>query len=414
MRPIGTLLLSISLAALLGSSACSRSSDPPAPGRETGGLLNQGGNHNAAGSGGNVNDMTGGARANTGGAQTGAGGMLGDFPVPNCAKPADLGVRLIGRYDGCTSGGVRMAWSGTGFIARFKGTGLRVTQSGEPVQYTVLVDGVIMPVLKTQSGEQTYEVVSGLASGEHIVEVYRRGEASFGTTTLLAIDAIGGALLEPPTPLNRRIEVFGDSITCGYGNEGEKASCPFSADTQNHYLSYAAILARRFDSELSTVAWSGKGVVINYGGDTGITLPQMIDRAIPESDASVWDYSLKPAPQVVMINLGTNDFSTDNDPSDEEFFDKYLILLRTIRARYPGAFILATVGPLLAEPDKTKAESGIIAAIKTLNDEGDNAAFAYKMQSGNANPGCDWHPGLATHKAMAEELGAVLVDKLGW
>lgn len=408
-RLIQSLLGLVLLAAVSAGSACSESAEE-IPSTSSGG----GGQTSESGSGGQA------SQPGSGGAEPGSGGQMnevgsgGTLAKPDCAPPEDLGVRLVGRYDGCSPGGVRMAWSGSGFIARFDGTGLSMSQSGSAVQYTVLVDSVIQPVLKTESGEQNYELASGLEPGEHVVEVYRRGEASFGATTLLAVNVTGGALLEPPARAARRIEVFGDSITCGYGNEGANATCPFSADTENHYLSYGAILARRFDADLSTVAWSGKGVVINYGGEMSTTLPEMVERAIPGSESSVWDYSLEPAPQVVLINLGTNDFSTENDPTPESFLEGYLGMLRGIRARYPEALILCTIGPLLSGPDLTKAESGIQSAVEQLTAAGDTAVFAYKMQTGNANPGCDWHPGLATHEAMAEELGVALSAQLGW
>src|SRR5690606_9772530 len=296
----------------------------------------------------------------------------------------------------------------------FNGTGLSFTQSGASVQYTVLVDGELEPNLATQSGEHTYVIATDLEPGEHTAEIYRRGEASFGATSLLAVEVEDGELLDPPPRADRTIEVIGDSITCGYGNEGDSASCSFSADTENHYLTYAAIMARSFDAELSTVAWSGKGVVVNYGGDMSTTLPEMMERAVPSSNTSVWDYSAAPEPDVVIINLGTNDFSTDNDPSDEDFVAGYGSLLESIRSRYPSAFILCTVGPLLSGTDLAKARDGIEAAVSQRQDAGDDAISAYSMLTGNPSPGCDWHPSLATHEAMAEELGSVIEEELGW
>lgn len=369
----------------------------------------------AAASGGTgVSGGTDGGTASGGAAVDGSGGAKGDLAEPDCPPPEDLGVHLVGRYDGCADAGVNMSWSGTGFVARFSGTGLSFTQSGSSVQYTIVVDGAVQPNLETEQGEHSYQATSGLSSGEHLVEVYRRGEASFGTTTLLSVDVAGGELLAPPQSAERHIEIYGDSITCGYGNEGESASCPFSADTENHYLSYGAILAREFDADLSTVAWSGKGVVINYGGDTSTTLPEMSERANPNSDTSVWDYSLAPEPDVVVINLSTNDFSTDNDPSAEEFLNGYVALLHSIRARYPDAFMLCTVGPLLSGTDLDQARTGISDAVKMLRDAGDQHVLAYEMQAGNPSPGCDWHPSLAAHESMAAELGAVVASELGW
>ncbi len=413
MKLTHRILWSFTLVLAFGGAACSQSEEHSEAGSGENGQTGPQGTGGAAamsGSGGEGTAMSSGGAVKI----PGTGGTPSALPQPDCPAPVNLGVRLVGRYDGCTAGGVRMAWSGTGFIARFEGTGLTFTQSGNAVQYTVLIDQVLQPVLQTQNGQQMYEAASGLIAGEHVIEVYRRGEASFGTTTLLSVDAVGGTLLDPPAPSARRIEIFGDSITCGYGNEGDSPSCPFSADTENHYLSYGAILARQFGAELSTVAWSGKGVVVNYGGDMSTTIPEMADRAIPESEASIWDYSLAPAPQLVVLNLGTNDFSTDSAPTEEEFSATYLALLRTLRARYPSALLLCTIGPLLTGADKLKAESGIASAVQTLNNEGDAAAVAHAMQAGNPNPGCDWHPAVATHETMAQELGGVVSSQLGW
>ena len=191
-------------------------------------------------------------------------------------------------------------------------------------------------------------------------------------------------------------------------------SCPFSIDTENHYMTYGAILAREFDAALSTVAWSGKGVVSNYGGDMGTTLPEMVDRALPGSESSVWDYSLLPTSDLVVINLGTNDFSTDNDPSPEDFSAGYAALLRVIRARHPEAFILCTLGPLLSGTDLSTAALAIESAIAERANEGDTAIVYHPMQTGNPSPGCDWHPSIATHEAMAEELSTVVATALGW
>jgi hypothetical protein len=51
---------------------------------------------------------------------TGSGGTAGftACPIP------DMGVRFVGRVDGCDANAVRYAWSGSGFVARFSGTGV--------------------------------------------------------------------------------------------------------------------------------------------------------------------------------------------------------------------------------------------------------------------------------------------------
>lgn len=323
----------------------------------------------------------------------------------SCAPPKDLGVRMLGRFDGCNPNGPRSSWSGSGFVARFTGTGLRMSVSGPAVRFTALVDGHTRSEFVTAPGKGKYVVASGLDPGEHTVSVSRQGEASFGAIVLEGVEPITGELLAPPPAPALRIEVVGDSISAGYGNEGTSPSCPFSADTENHDLTYGAILARSLGAELSTVAWSGKGIVSNYGGNREQPMPTLYDRAEPNDVRSVWNYDAWQA-DLVIVNLGTNDYSTNNDPEDDEFTRAYERLLTTIRLRYPGARILCTLGPLLAGSDLTKAETNIRAAVARRTLAGDQLVQFHAMRVTNSNPGCDWHPGLATHAAMAKDLEA--------
>ncbi|HEY5959907.1 MAG TPA: SGNH/GDSL hydrolase family protein, partial [Polyangiaceae bacterium] len=204
----------------------------------------------------------------------------------------------------------------------------------------------------------------------------------------------------------------GDSISCGYGNEGTSPDCRFSAETENHYLSYGAILARRFGAELSTVAWSGRGVVKNYNGQAGDVMPVLYDRALPETSTSTWQPS-EPY-HAVIVNLGTNDFSTEPDPEMGQFVVGYVTLLATIRAHHPKAFVLCTIGPMLGPADRERAEAGIAAAVAERNSAGDRRIEMFRMRTQNDKPGCDWHPGLTTHQRIAAELAVPLRHALDW
>jgi lysophospholipase L1-like esterase len=116
----------------------------------------------------------------------------------------------------------------------------------------------------------------------------------------------------------------------------------------------------------------------------------------------------------VIINLGTNDYSTAASPTDELFTSTYQRFLEHLRAKYPDAFILCTVGPMLTGSMLASARHNISAAVTARNDAGDSRVKAYEMTTQNTNPGCDSHPGLATHEAMAKELEAELKTELGW
>jgi lysophospholipase L1-like esterase len=325
--------------------------------------------------------------------------------TPDLNPGTSRAPRFVGRVQRITEVGARYAWSGSGFQLRFFGQGA-VAHFNDPGNWhTLLVDGQLQPPLQTHAGQTRYVLAQDLPLGEHLVEVYRRSEALFGATELLGLEIPGGHLLPPPAAFSRQIEIVGDSISCGYGNEGTSPECKFSPATENHYLSYGALLARALDAELSTVAWSGRGVVKNYNGEAGPFMPALYDRTLPESD-SRWIATT--TADAVIVNLGTNDFSTEPDPSLDDFVPAYIALLEAIRRAHPAAFILCTVGPMLPAEDLARASQGIGRAVLERVRRGDSRVAQHTLLTGNLEPGCDGHPGLATHQRMSAELLQVL------
>lgn len=110
----------------------------------------------------------------------------------------------------------------------------------------------------------------------------KRTEADMGITRFMGFVLEDNGELFPlsETP-NRRIEFIGNSITCGYGTEGNNKDERFKPDTENNCKSYAAILARAFSADAHFIAHSGKGLVRNYDDkksvfDTHDTMPDAI------------------------------------------------------------------------------------------------------------------------------------------
>lgn len=321
--------------------------------------------------------------------------------------PAAPAVHYVGRHDASDPGHVRMGWSGVGAVVRFAGTGASVRLDDKGRYWTVVVDGQVQPTLATAPGEQLYPLATGLAPGEHTVELYRRTEGSFGPTVMSGFE-LEGELLAPP-PVQRRIEIVGDSITCGYGDEGV-SPCSFSAETENHYLTYGAVAARALGAELSTVAWSGKGVVNNYDHDVFEPLPQIYDRLLA-SDGAPWSFAWQP--DAVVINLGTNDFSTGDDPPEAVFVPAYVAFLGHLRDVYPDTFILA-VAPTLFGDEATMVSGYLQSAVDQRHMAGDAEVAFANVNVDWIGSGCDGHPTVATHAGMGARLTEELQAHLGW
>lgn len=408
------MLASVAFVCVVLSAGCTDgSSGQRGPSGGTGGSAAGG-----ATSSGGTNGVTGGTNASGGAVATGAASASGGAGAATEGSTGSEGtpeVRFTGRMDFRDPAKPTYAWSGSGMIARFHGTSVAVQLSGRQ-QYTVVLDGVVQPKLSALNGANA--IAQGLTAGTHTIELYRRTEASEGLAQFLGFDFGDGELLPPPPPAARRLEIVGDSITCGYGIEGADQNCGFTPDTENHYLTYGAIAARDLGAELITIAWSGKGVVCNYGDEENSCtnpLPTYYDRILPDRPSSQWDFSSF-QPDAVVINLGTNDFSTSEDPTQAEFESAYAAFLKHIREKYPNAYLLCTNGPMLTGADLDLVRSYLGNVVQALRASGDNNVTSFELvpQDSADGYGCDWHPSPVTHQKMADQLKAALKSALGW
>jgi lysophospholipase L1-like esterase len=324
------------------------------------------------------------------------------------------GVRWIGRVDITDPARPRFAWSGTGFAARFSGTALaaRLNNDGACIFKTV-VDGAPQPPFTANAGTGTYPLASGLAAGTHVVELYRQTEATQGHSRLLGLTVDDGALTDPPPGPRRLLEIVGDSISCGYGILGTLADTDGLA-TESHWDAYPAVLARALGAEVSTIAASGRGVIRNYAGDAVDTLPMIYGRVLANAPAPLWSFHLQP--QAVVINLGTNDISNDKGDPGRAFQDAYLTLVETIRAHYPGAYILCTIGPLTSDGEAAIIRGylrGVVAARAAAGDTRVESFDRITPQTPDRFA-CDYHPNVAENARVAGLLADRLRAKLGW
>ncbi len=336
--------------------------------------------------------------------------------LPQGSIPAAPGVQYIGRFDTSDSAGPRFAWSTSTIKANFKGTGIsaKLKSSGDNY-FNVIIDGVVKTPINTPAGSSaSYTLASGLTNGTHTVELVKRTEAQTGEVQFLGFTVTDGSLLAPPPASSKRIEFIGDSITCGYGNEGTSQYQSFTTKNENAYMAYGAITGRILGADVTTVSWSGKGVIQNYGGNKDEPMPTVYPRILPFDKTKVWDSS-KWIPQVVVINLGTNDISTV--ALDGTIFkSEYSKLVDKVRSQYPDAHIYCAVGPMLYGETLASMNQYVTTVVNNKKSSGDkNIHFIEFPQQDQANGyGEDWHPSIKTHQIMAEQLSKQLKADLGW
>ena len=246
----------------------------------------------------------------------------------------------------------------------------------------------------------------------HTVELYRQTEGPQGQTQLMGLTT-DGALMDPPPGPGKLIEVIGDSITCGYGDLGAlgDAEC---YTTESHWDTYESVAARMLGAEVSTIAASGRGVIRNYGGDTGGTMPMVYAQTLTNLSAPPGTFTSQP--QAVVINLGTNDISNNKGDPGDAFRDTYVDLLTTIRTNYPDAWIIGIIGPLLSGTDLTTIQGHIKDAVDIRTADGDQKVEYFGMIQPQTSDkfACQYHPNVAENMIMATQLAGELSAKLGW
>lgn len=324
-----------------------------------------------------------------------------------------------GRIDFADNKAPSLSWPGSSIKANFTGTSLAIIlddQLGKNF-YSVIIDGETQHpyVLEAKQGEHTYVISTVLAPGKHSLEIYKRTEGEEGATHFkgLVLDKDAN-LLKPPARPKRRMEIYGDSITSGMGNEAADNGADHLGSEKNNYWAYGAITARNLNAELHTISQSGIGIMISW---FPFIMPQFYDQlsAVGNND-SQWDFT-RWAPDVVVVNLFQNDsWLTDRDkkldphPTDEQKIQAYIDFVRGIRAKYPNAQIICALGSMdaTASPTWPGYVKAAVARMKTENNDQklDTIFFDYT--------GYGQHPRVAQHKANAAKLTAFIKRKMRW
>jgi hypothetical protein len=324
----------------------------------------------------------------------------------------DKHIRYIGRFDTRDSNGPRCAWTASAVEIHYRGKDLdaQIVDAGKDF-IQVEVDGVPTQVLELANTSTDY-TVNVPAEGEHTVRLVKRTEAGIGTVQFRWFK-VGGKLLPTKGP-KRRIEIIGDSISCGYGDEGKVQTEHFTPATENGYLAYGPVAARAVGADCDVIAWSGRKMWPDN------TVPSIYDLTLPTDPASKWDFH-GPEPEAVLINLATNDFGPGN-PDETKWTGAYADFIAHLRTHYPKAMVYCAIGSMMSDewpPNNhalTTLRGYLARMVSRINAAGDNRVkvLEFAQQRQEDGIGADWHPNLKTHQKMADVFVAALHRDLGW
>jgi lysophospholipase L1-like esterase len=304
----------------------------------------------------------------------------------------------------------RFQWPGVYWTTEFKGERLYFRIGPGDAIYHVLLDHALVATL-SKPAAGLYRL-DGIADDVHSARIEVASEnqsaaASFGGFSVDPQTKAGG-----PKPLARRVEFIGDSHTVGYGNTSPTRQCTpeqvwATTDTSQ---AWGVLAAKQFGADYRINAISGRGIVRNYNGGPGATLPEAYPWALFDRETRADDRDWHP--QIVVVGLGTNDFSTPLNAGERwktrgelhaDYERSYVAFVQELRRRYPGAFFVLAANDG-AEGEMLREVRRVVEALVATGER----RVAFLALPHLELTACDWHPSLADHRAMAAALVSCL------
>lgn len=325
------------------------------------------------------------------------------------AKADDKNIQYIGRID--FSNPLRPAFNfpGTEIRARFNGTSLKMIARPKSGYFMVQIDGSkAFKVGFNTAEDSVVTLATALSQGQHSVRVTYAIEGLDTHPEFWGFVLDDGCNLLTPSPLEKKkIEFIGNSITCGYGVEDTNRDDHFNYATENHFYSYATIVSDSLHALHTSISRSGIGVYRNYDGPrngSADCMRQEFYNTLFADTTHKWDFK-RWQPDVVCINLGTNDFSTNNYDVKlyEQSYREFLVEVRNV---YPNAKIVLLTGPMLDDKENNIEKAILDKLQKERVKKGDKQVYRFDFthHTGSLGYGADSHPSKQQHLFMAKEL----------
>ncbi|EGG17740.1 esterase [Cavenderia fasciculata] len=330
--------------------------------------------------------------------------------------PDDQNLYYTGRVDKQDSNVYVFDWSFVTINFIVTGTlsikaSFSTSNTVNPNLFNVVVNDQLLdiPITINSTNIQVITLLDDLdPQSSYNVSISKRTEAAMGIVSFYGLEVDSTAQFTPLQPSSRKIEFIGDSITCGYGILG-LGPCSFTPETEDSYVTYEGLISRALGAELYVESWSGKGMVRNVGDKNTTSqypFPYYYNFTVANNASTIWTYEGF-QPDAVVINLGTNDYSTQPAPPQSIFTQGYLAFIQLLKSKYTNnpTFFLAC-GPMISNP-----------CCQYVKDIATQTGSTFINLQGLLTPestGCAGHPNQLGHTYMAKVAFPIIQQTMDW
>ena len=267
-----------------------------------------------------------------------------------------------------------------------------------PVTMCVMVDDLHTPlnnniVLDADGNAYSYVLAENLPEGFHRIRVYKLTEAYESSVAFKSMQT-DGYFWARPNDKQYKIEVYGDSISTGVDNLTDSAEGMLA---QNGCMTYGWLAAQQVGADINIFARQGIG--INWSWNMGIYMKTQYKRTycaehnfLNVKTNPSWDFQSY-IPDVVIINIGTNDVSCDTGFDEAAYIKQMKNFCQSLNDLYGTKTKILLCGGAMVSTN-----------VPALNE----IASSFKNAEVLLFPYTGIHPTVEQHQVMAD----VLAEKL--
>lgn len=318
------------------------------------------------------------------------------------------GIKVLGERHLASTEQLNCDWTGSGLELNVYHTGGNITFNASATAncyFRAYVDGEVWnnadnTPYYTVFNSKTKIVLQNVPAGDHVIKLIKVTGYTIARAEVLDVTFAGTIKETAPADKELYIEFVGDSICCAWGTIGTKDG---KYTGQDGTVAYPLMVAEALNADYSVTALSGQGLVYCGAPNPNMQTGYLYGSSLRSTEAQ---YAFERKADIVVVNIGTNDYNKRATVSADDFGDAYLEFLKTIKEKNGEDCIIYC---LYNTMNNTFFEE-ILAACEEFGGEAKNV---YTVKMIEATRGASDHPSLEEHEYYAEFLTELLKEKLG-